>query len=288
MYTRGSAAARDGSWEAALELQSHGRYAEALELLDAPGADLESGSVDVGLLRGDLQLSLGRVHEAAATYSLVTAVDLRNVYAHHRLAACLRKLKRWDRAEENYRKVLALDPGCDGARIGLGECLLHLGRPEGALAAFDGCSPDLASVPVWFGRAVALHILNRWEEAEAMFVRVLQAQPESEETLANLIALNVERFDLARVERYGQQLLRVSPDSLIALQALTMAAFEHRKYEEASEYYFRWRENLPEGGVPAREDAIQYRLSRESVERLAEIREQKGRGGQARWAQAGD
>ena len=289
MHLRGSTEpAQVGRWEEVLALQSRGRFAEALELLDAPGGDLDRGSVDVSLLRGDLQLSLGRVHEAAATYSLVTAVDLRNTYAHHRLAVCVRKLKRWDRAEESYRKVLALDPDCDGARIGLGDCLLHLGRPEAALAVFDGCSPDSASVPVWFGRGAALHILNRWEEAEAMFVRVLQAQPESEETLANLIALNVERFDLERVERYGRQLLLLRPDSLIALQGLTLVTIEQRRYEEASRYYFEWLENVPEGGIPAAEDAIQYRLSRETVARLAEIREQKWRGSQTRWAQAGD
>ena len=138
------------------------------------------------------------------------------------------------------------------------------------------------------GKGVALHILNRWDDAEAMFLSVLQAQPESEETLANLIALNVERFDLARVDRYAGQLLRLSSDSLIALQALTLVAVEQRRYEEASNYYFRWLESLPEGGVSAREDAIRYRLSREIVERLSEIREQKWHSNQARWAQAGD
>jgi tetratricopeptide (TPR) repeat protein len=130
---------------------------------------------------------------------------------------------------------------------------------------------------LWFGTAVALQMLSRWEEAEALFARVLETQPQADEALANLIALNVERFDLGRVEVYALQLLRHDPDSLIALQALTMVAFERRRYEEASDYYFRWRANLAEGGAAPREDAIQYRLSRESVDRLIRLSVQEPR-----------
>jgi tetratricopeptide (TPR) repeat protein len=278
------AAAASERWEAALCCNAEGRFAEALELLGKPPGD----SAEVALLRADLLMTLDRPHEAASSYAAAASSDTRNVYAQHRLAACLRRLKRWEQAEESYRKVLALDPDSDGARIGLGHCLLHMNRPEGALACFDACHPESASIPVWFGRAVALQMVNRWEEAEAMFGRVLQVQPHSEETLSNLIALNVERFDLARVERYATELLRLCPDSLVALQALTMAAFEQHKYEAASDYYFEWRDNLPEGGVSAREDEIQNRLSRENVARLIEIRTQKSRRGSARWAQAGD
>ena len=106
---------------------------------------------------------------------------------------------------------------------------------------------------------------------------MLEARPQADEVLSNLIALNVERFDLRRVELYALRLLSHDPDSLIALQALTMAAFEQRKYEEASVFY------TPVAGKPGgrrratREDAIQYRLSRESVDRLIGISMQQRR-----------
>jgi tetratricopeptide (TPR) repeat protein len=255
---------------AALSCYSEGRFVEGLELLELPNRPGEEAP-EVHILRADFQMALGRFHDAVVNYAAGVSIDTENAYAHHRLAACLRQLKRWDRAEESYRRVLALDPGDDNARIGLGDCLLYLNRPADALACFEACHRQSESDALLFGRAVALQMLSRWEEAEALFARVLETQPQADEALANLIALNVERFDLRRVELYALRLLRHDPDSLIALQALTMVAFEHRKYEEASDYYLRWRANLAEGGAAAREDAIQYRMSRESVDRLIGI-----------------
>jgi tetratricopeptide (TPR) repeat protein len=263
----------------ALACYSDGRFAEGYELLNQPGDD----APEVSILRADFQMALGRLHDAVVNYTAGVSIDTENAYAHHRLAACLRHLKRWDRAEESYRRVLALDPGNDSARIGLGDCLLSLNRPEDALACFEACRRQRLSVAQLFGRAVALQMLRRLGEAEALFARVLEIHPQAEEVLANLIALNVERFDLRRVELYALQLLKHDPDSLIALQALTMAAFEQHKFDEASEYYFRWRTNLAEGGAAAREDAIQYRLSRENVECLIAFRmRQETRSGKKR------
>jgi tetratricopeptide (TPR) repeat protein len=261
---------------AAQSCYSEGRFREGLELLESPNRAGEEAP-EVHILRADFQMALGRLHDAVVNYSTGVLIDTENAYAHHRLAACLRQLKRWDRAEESYRRVLALDPGNDNARIGLADCLLYLNRPEGALACFEACHRQSGSVALVFGRAVALQLLRRWEEAEALFARVLETQPQADEVLANLIALNVERFDLRRVELYALRLLSHDPDSLIALQALTMAAFEQRKYEEAAVFYLRWRANLAEGGAAAREDAIQYRLSRESVDRLIGISMQQRR-----------
>lgn len=253
--------------EQALGLYSEGRFEEALELLSS-----EADSPESCLLRGELQCALGRLHEASRSYSLAAEKDPGNAYAHRRLADSLRTLKRWEGAQASYRKALALDSQSYQALVGLGDCLLHLNCPDDALACFESCPPDSEFVTACFGRAVALQMLSRWEESTALYEHVLKVRPKCEEALANLIALSVERFDLRRVEQFALELLSQDPDSLIALQALTMVSFERRNYQQASDYFFRWEANLPEGGIPPREDAIQYRLSRENVERLAELR----------------
>src|SRR4029077_14051927 len=162
---------------------------------------------DVYTLRGDLQLDLGRVHEALGSYSTVIALDRRNMYAHQKLAVCLRQLERWEPAIETLRKILDQDSYSDSARIGLGDCLLHLNKPEEALACFEACWSEGALLPCLFGKAVCLQLLHRYEQSEATYKRFLELKPDSEEALGNLIALSMEQFALARVQRYALQLI---------------------------------------------------------------------------------
>jgi len=252
--------------DAALALRGSGRFAEALDLLNMPGEYAQ----DVYTLRGDLQLDLGRVHEALGSYSTVIALDRRNMYAHQKLAVCLRHLERWEPAIETLRKILAQDSYSDSARIGLGDCLLHLGKPEEALACFEACWSEGALLPCLFGKAVSLQMLHRYEQSEATYKRFLELKPDSEEALCNLIALSMEQFALARVQRYALQLIGMRPNSAIALQALVVTAFERREMESAAEYYARLQDLAPAPELSRSGDSgtVQYRLSREDAERL--------------------
>ncbi len=126
--------------EAARALHASGRTQEALELLSGPG----DFSQDVYTLRGDLQLQLGQLHEALGSYSTVIAFERHNVYALRHLAVCLCRLERWELAAETFRKLLAHDTYSDPAHIGLGDSLLHLKKPEEALACFEACWSESA------------------------------------------------------------------------------------------------------------------------------------------------
>jgi len=148
-------------------------------------------------------------------------------------------------------------------RIRIGERLLRLGRLEEALASFVACIKEAAGAPALFGCAVALHLLERFDEAELQYERVLAADPKHAEALANLVALSVERFDLERVESYARRLLELDAHSTVALQALVIAAVERREYEIAAQYFSRIRPDAESAG-----NAIEYRLSPEMVERL--------------------
>jgi tetratricopeptide (TPR) repeat protein len=230
--------------EAALMLQSAGRHQEALDALATPGENL----ANFYTLRGDLQFGLARYQEAAGSYFAAATLEAApgNVYAQYRLAICLHHLRRWPEAAQAFQKVLEVDPHRDEVRLGLGACLLHLNRPEEALANFDHCWSEASHTRVLFGRAVALHQLGRHHEAADAYQRVLAAEPRSEEALGNLIALYIEAQDLDNVKRFSEWLLDISPESQIGLQGLAAAALENREFEAAFRYCSRIVERVPD------------------------------------------
>lgn len=140
-----------------------------------------------------------------------------------------------------------------------GQSFLEEARFEEALACFHRAAGPRAL----FGRAVALHLLGRFEEAEAAYALLLESNPRHEEALSNLIALNVEKFDLARVERYALRLLEAVPDCPIALQGLIVVALERRDDNLAANCLARLSQP-----APGSRDAVEYRLSAQTVVRL--------------------
>ena len=75
--------------------------------------------------------------------------------------------------------------------------------------------------------------------------------------------MSVERFHLGRVEEYSRRLLELNSRSAAALQGLVVVAVERRDYEAAARYFRQIAPAAAPGG-----DAIEYRLSRQTVERL--------------------
>ena len=230
--------------EAALYLHTSGRHEEALDLLATPEENLP----DFYTLRGDIQFALGRFEEAAGSYFTSATLEPapENAYAQSRLGICFHQLGRWVEAGQAFQKVLENEPHRDEARLGLGACLLHLNRPEEALANFDHCWSDAARLRVLFGKAVALQLLGRYEEAEGAYQRLLATDPKSEEALSNAIALCIESRDLESVKRYALRLIELSPESTVALQGLAAAALANREYEAAFHYCSRIVERAPE------------------------------------------
>lgn len=228
--------------ETALQLRSAGRLQEALDVLSAPG----DYNPDFYMLRGEIQLALGRFQEAAGSYFTVATAEPENALAEYNLATCLHHLGRWLEASQAFQKVLDVDPHRDDARLGLGACLLHLDRAESALANFDSCWSDAARFRALFGKAVALQLLRRFEEAEATYERLLSSDPNCEEALSNLMVMGVVSGEWESARRRALRLLDLAPDSLAALQCLAAVALERREYEAAVRYCGRIVERFPD------------------------------------------
>ena len=182
--------------------------------------------------------------DAAITHFSAVIADPENASAHFNLALWLQSAERWDAAGQAFYRALSLDPRLDTARIGLGACLLKLDRVKEALEVFS--QADDAPGPALFGKAVALQLLRRFDEAESAYAILLESAPNSEETLANLIAMSAEMRDLENMREYSQKLLSIAPQSAVALQGLATVALERRDNHAAARYCDRIVELAPD------------------------------------------
>src|SRR5579871_1068145 len=218
--------------DTALALRAAGQLQQALDALTTTSDYV----TDFYMLRGELQLALDRTQEAAGSYFTVTAAEPDNGLAQYNLAICLHRLERWDEASQAFQKALDIDPHRDDARLGMGDCLLHLGRAEQALSHFDHCWTEAAQTRALFGRAVSLQLLRHFEEADAAYHRYLSLVPDSEEAVSNLVALNMHTGDRDRARAFASRLLEISPQSQVALQCLAALALAQQDHEAAVRY----------------------------------------------------
>ena len=259
--------------QAALALRAQGRLQEALDALSVPN----EFSLDFYILRGDLELELGRVQEAADSYSTVIAEEPDHIYAQGQLGVCQQRLHNWKAAARAFEAVLQFDAHRDEVRLHLAGCWLRLQRFGAALECFDKCWSEASRRRVLFGKAVALQFLRRFDEAEKHYERLLAIDPYSEEALSNMIAMAMEVFELARVQKYSQRLLELNSRSAAALKGLALCAIERRDYPAASRYYQQVAELEPGITIPPTEsgDAVEYRISRKVFDSLEEARRQQ-------------
>lgn len=228
--------------ETAVALRSAGRLAEALDVLAGAGeCDSYASAV-----RGEIEFALGRFQDAALSYFSVVSAEPDNPRAHYNLALSLQHSGRWDTASEVFQLVLQLDSRRTEARLGLGICLLHLNRAEEALVHFNqGCMAG-ENGPWLFGKAVALQLLHRFDEATAVYERLLASDLNSEEVLSNLIAMSIETDDPERVRDHSLRLLSMRPRSLTALKGLATVALQDPETEDAASYCDRILELAPD------------------------------------------
>jgi tetratricopeptide (TPR) repeat protein len=181
------------------------------------------------------------IDQALSHFSAVIA-NPDSAAAHLNLAIWLASEERWEAAGKSYQRALMLDRQLDAARIGLGACLLKLDRPNDALDVFEQADGTAG----WFGKAVALQLLDRFGDAEAAYEMVLNEDPNSQEALANLVAMAAAAGNLERMREYSQRLLELAPQSPTALQGLVTVALERRDDHAAARYCDRLLQLAPD------------------------------------------
>ena len=221
----------------AVSLHMEGRASEAI-------AELTKAVKD-GDRHPDVYLMLGQFHfegehwdAAADTYRRLVELDRKHATGAFNLGVCQHRLHAWIEAEASFRQSLVNQPGRVEAQFGLGIACLQQQKGQAALEAFDRVlAKDSLSEPARFGRAAALQLLKRYDEALAEYDKIpAQAALQSDLT-KNCLAAAAAQRDVAGLKRYGQKLFDLDSESGPAHEALGVAALMTGDFKTAVGFY---------------------------------------------------
>ncbi|MBL8227681.1 MAG: tetratricopeptide repeat protein [Bryobacterales bacterium] len=218
-------------------LWDSGRAEEALATL----AGSETVDAQVYALRGEIEFALGRFQEAALSFTALVTAEPDCGDGHYNLGLALLRTAKWEGAASALQRALRLDRNRPDAWAALGVCLLESQMPAEALTAFERSrTHGIAGKAPWaqacLGRATALHLLSRFEEARSAYENLLESDPAHPDVIQNLIALAAAAGDLQALTHYSQRLLALDPHSIAALQGLASVALYHGDFQSLARY----------------------------------------------------
>ena len=188
-------------------------------------------------------LRLGDLEAARDNYHKALALNLEPSDAaqvHHHLGIIETRTGSTERAVEEYRTALILEPHLVAARLDLGLALARLGRHQEAIEAYRKVvEADPRSHRARRGEAEALEALGRSQEARERLEEGWQEIPESVELLHALARLLASASDPE--VRDGERALELARRTLRAgstpsrLETLAMASAEAGLFAEAVE-----------------------------------------------------
>jgi tetratricopeptide (TPR) repeat protein len=109
-----------------------------------------------------------------ALHGRAAAVTSRNYVAHQRFANALRRAGRFAEAEREFSRALAIVPNRADLRLGLGDVLMRLERPDEAIAQYQlAVAADPRASRAQANLALALAARGRLAEARVHFERAL-------------------------------------------------------------------------------------------------------------------
>jgi tetratricopeptide (TPR) repeat protein len=163
-------------------------YKRALEILP--------DSLESRLGLGDVYLQQGKLEDALAEYERVIAADPQQVAANFRVADTNLRMGRFDTAVAAASKVLTLDPGHRRAHYVLATALVRAGEKERAEKQLELYRKVEAEAQAQINRGRDIVVLNRGaaakllegrlEESIEMFLKVIEAYPDSPAHYLNL------------------------------------------------------------------------------------------------------
>jgi tetratricopeptide (TPR) repeat protein len=131
-------------------LSALNRHDEAITILNE-GLAIAPGFADLSMELGRAHAARGKNAEARAAFARAVALAPGHADALFALARTLQAERDFAQAAETYRRLLAATPKDAAAQIGLGICLIELGRTDEAFEHLRAASRSSAKM---FGEAV--------------------------------------------------------------------------------------------------------------------------------------
>lgn len=233
----GSASAEQEALSQLAKAVSHHLRGNTEKALQELGQEPPVGPLSAEILsaRAHLHLEQQAFAEAAANFAMLLELQPENAAAEYHLAHCMQQQGLWEEAEKLFQSAAESEKYQFAAQLGAGICLLHLKRPEQALASFEACLGQIGDhEQALLGKAVALQLMWDFEGAAKVYQSILANNPRSTECLVNLITLGMQRKDPNLVRDYAVRLLEIDPNSDPGLEGSVFSAFAQENFAAAA------------------------------------------------------
>lgn len=221
--------------QAALLLQT-GSVAEAERLCGAILAAAPKHAATMHLL-GRARMSRGDAHGASQHIAQAIALNGRVGAFHASMGLVQRALGDSARAEDCFKRALALEPKSAEAAMAYARFLLEAGRANEALRYFrravDG---DPRSVEGRNGLALALSARGEHQEALAHAQAALALEPSSADTFLNIGLISNRLGDIDGALSAYQRAIELRPGFVDAYNNLGSLCYDRHWYEDALTY----------------------------------------------------
>jgi Tfp pilus assembly protein PilF len=153
-------------------------------------------------------------------------------------ANCFFEKDKYDRAIEEFNKLLKIKPNAVQARCNLGCALMWTGKPEQAIEQFKLAIKYKADFALAYNNlAAALHAQGKDDEAVECYKQTLKLQPDFMEARLRLGAILAELQEYDQVIEICNKSIELEPNNLIAHSYLGQALAAEGKIAEAIEAY---------------------------------------------------
>lgn len=238
----------------AVSLYLEGKKEEAIRRLEK-AAQLPDAASDVFSFLANFEIERQRVPEAAAYFEKAVKLNPGSKTDLYNLGVCRYREGNWAVAADLFRRAaeVDLDSGRAECLLARAICHLHLSEPPAALDLFEQVlRQESDSRTAWFGKAVALHLMRKRDDAEQIYRRLQQedaqaGRPENPELLLNRLSIALFVRDEALIRELADKLLALGePLYLMAAQeALATVAFHRERFTDAAKHLEKLTELMP-------------------------------------------
>ncbi|MHC5066847.1 MAG: tetratricopeptide repeat-containing sulfotransferase family protein, partial [Planctomycetota bacterium] len=218
-------------FEEIIDLINQGEIDKAIGLCEET---LERFPRDVNILGllGAIYLKQNRAEDAEQY--LRRTIELAPSFAkpHEDLGILLLDRDRPDEAVEMLQKATRLDPKSETAIFNLGKALVKIGKGQEADQAFEKAF-ELSPTRKLVSEAARLHADGKFAEAERIYRKVLDAEPNNVSALRMLGMIAASAQHVEDAERLLRKAVRIAPDYFTAQVDLGRIYKEQDRYEDA-------------------------------------------------------
>jgi tetratricopeptide (TPR) repeat protein len=220
----------------ALDLLSQGRTDEAVQLLEQAIA-LEPGRATWRMNLGAALAARGERDRARSLLEEVVAEDPGLADAHGTLAVIALRDGRAEEALAHAKRGVEKRPGDPLLEVHVAEALAALGRREEAIEEYRRIERAYPIAPVLLGWADQERALGRPDQAEALYARLVELEPNQTDALYNLATLRMHGGRQAEALRLFDRLLILDPENAAAHNNRGNVLFATRRFAAAEEAY---------------------------------------------------